>query len=232
MGKIIVSRERADQMLEGNLVSKFEHLFRYEYAARKSGAKVLDLGCGFGYGAKMLFDSGREVTALDFSREAIEYAKRNYPGPRYLTATAEKLPFPDESFDSVISFEVIEHVQNAEIFLSEVRRVLMRGGRYFVSTPNPRHLVNIMRHYLLFKPWARKLDPNNIYHIREYPYYEFINLLKSNGFSVEERFGQILPLAKIKWVGHSKILSKILVLAGYFFPVFSFTVVVQARKAD
>ena len=89
--------ERTDALIESNAVSRYEHVMRYQYAVREAGHKVLDIGCGYGYGSRMLHDSGRDVTSMDVSETAIEYAKKNYPGPRYISADATVLPFPEGS---------------------------------------------------------------------------------------------------------------------------------------
>lgn len=141
--------ERTDALIEKNAVSKYEHIMRYQFAAKEAGHKVLDIGCGFGYGSKMLFDSNRDVTSMDVSDKAIEYAKKKYPGPKYICADASVLPFPDSTFDSVTTFDVIEHLKVPEDLLPEIYRVLKPGGTMFISTPNPRHLMSILKHYLL-----------------------------------------------------------------------------------
>jgi hypothetical protein len=100
-----------------------------------------------------------------------------------------------------------------------------------VSTPNPRHLTNIIRHYLLGKPWPKKLSETNTYHIKEFYLAEFVELLHKQGFEPTKIFGQTVSFGKIsRMLSGFDLISKLLVLTGYFFPSLSMTVVVEARK--
>ena len=87
-----------------------EHVARYAFAQRLApGRRVLDLGCGTGYGTVGLAKHSRELVAgVDCSVEAIEYAVTNFPGPHFLRASATMLPFCESSFDLICAFEVIE----------------------------------------------------------------------------------------------------------------------------
>jgi len=212
-------------------VERYKHLQRYRYAANRCKGRILDLGCGTGYGSKMLYNKGNEVYGIDISQKAIEYAQKVYPGPTYICCSAENLPFEEEFFDGVVAFEVIEHVQHPEKVLKEIYRVLKKGGNLFISTPNPRHLKNIFLHYFLGKPYPLKVSEKNVYHVKEFYYEEFINFLKDKNFTIISKYGQYLPL--FPWPISSilnKISVKILIYLGYFFPKYSHTVVIYAKK--
>jgi len=223
-----------DDMLNPQNTSRsavFEHLQRYKYAAKKCKGKILDLGCGTGYGSKILFDKGSEVYAIDNSKEAIGYAKKNYSGPKYHCNSAEQLPFEDNFFDAVCAFEVIEHIKDPEAVLNEAHRVLKRNGDLFISTPNPRHLRNVILHILFRRPYPKKSDPNNIYHLKEFYYDEFIGFLQNNKFKIIDKFGQTLPIFPgLRILDKFPFFYKIPVLLGHFFPKYSITVVVHAKK--
>jgi ubiquinone/menaquinone biosynthesis C-methylase UbiE len=116
-----------------------EHIARYAFAQQYvEGKRVLDCGCGAGYGTAELAQTAEHVTGIDVSEDAIEYARLNYPRPNalYLTGSCLDLPFPDQSFDILVAFEVIEHLPNARRFLDECARVLTATGLLIVSTPN------------------------------------------------------------------------------------------------
>jgi ubiquinone/menaquinone biosynthesis C-methylase UbiE len=116
-----------------------EHLARYAFAQRYAAGKhVLDCGCGTGYGTFELAQVATEVTGLDLSCDAIEYARANYAraNTRYVTASCLDLPFPDGSFELIAAFEVIEHLADFRRFLDECARVLAPSGLFIVSTPN------------------------------------------------------------------------------------------------
>jgi len=119
-----------------------EHLSRYAFARRyAAGKRVLDAGCGTGYGTVELARDAASVIGVDFSVEAIEFASTNYPLPsvRFQTASCLALPFADSSFELVVAFEVIEHLAEYRRFLDECARVLTPDGILIVSTPNKRY---------------------------------------------------------------------------------------------
>lgn len=122
-----------------------EHLNRYQFAGFfVKGKKVLDLGCGVGYGANYLISEckPKSVVGVDLSKEAIGFAKSHYKkkGLKFLVGDAEKTPLPDRSVDVVIALELIEHVSDHKKLLAEVKRVLRRNGVFIVSTPRKKEV--------------------------------------------------------------------------------------------
>jgi SAM-dependent methyltransferase len=104
------------------------------------GLAVLDLGCGTGRHSLWLAAAGAAVTAVDFSAGMLAEARRK-PGAdavRWLALDLhQSLPFPDGSFDLVVSGLVLEHLQELDGFFAEARRVLKAGGRAVVSAMHP-----------------------------------------------------------------------------------------------
>ncbi len=149
-------------LVDPNLLN--EHLARYRFAARyAAGAAVLDAGCGSGYGAGELL-SAASVTALDISHDALRHAAESYarPGLRFAQGSLEALPFADASFDMVLAFEVIEHLENWLEMLREARRVLKPSGVLLVSTPNKNYYTE-----------SRGKAGANPFHTHEFEYGEF-----------------------------------------------------------
>jgi SAM-dependent methyltransferase len=114
------------------------HLKRYEFATPWCrDAEVLDAGCGVGYGTAFLGGHARKVVGVDRDEEAIAYARRRYEGPNveFRVGNLLALDLGDASFDTICSFETIEHLPDPERYLGEMARVLRPGGTYLVSTP-------------------------------------------------------------------------------------------------
>lgn len=136
----------------------FRHLFAYAEAERQLGNTrlILEIGTGEGYGASYLSSRCPEIVATDLSWDALRHASTHYPKVLYCQTLGTDLAFSSASFDAVISFQVIEHIEDASSYLGEVRRVLKPGGRFILTTPNRK-----LRLLPFQKPW-------NGYHIREY----------------------------------------------------------------
>jgi ubiquinone/menaquinone biosynthesis C-methylase UbiE len=142
-----------------------EHVARYAFARRYAqGKRVLDAGCGTGYGSAELAQAAAEVTGIDISAEAIEYASANYklPGLGFLEASCTAIPLPDASFDLIVAFEVIEHLSDYRAFLSECRRLLTADGMLIVSSPNRRYYAE-----------TRAATGPNPFHEHEFEAHEF-----------------------------------------------------------
>jgi SAM-dependent methyltransferase len=157
--RIIADEYRHDP---GKFLIFLIHMKSYAHAKTiVRGKRVLDLGCGTGYGANMLAAHVEDVTAVDISEEAISDAAANYSASnlhflRIEPIESRALPFPDSNFDDVISFQVIEHIEHVDSYLKEIRRVLKPGGRLLLTTPN-----SSLRLLPGQKPWNR-------FHVREY----------------------------------------------------------------
>lgn len=117
-----------------------EHLARYRFAISYiKGKKVLDAGCGCGNGAYFLATKGaKKVVGVDNSEEALAYCRNHYQAPNlsFKKMDCKRLKFGDETFDAIVSFEVIEHLKIPVAFLKEIKRVLTKKGIFIISTPN------------------------------------------------------------------------------------------------
>lgn len=118
----------------GNLQANLEFLDQADVL--KVNDKVLEIGCGIGSVVFRLSEQGYEVTGTDISGEAIAYGQKKYADIRLEVQAAETLPYDDESFDIVLSFDLFEHVAATDMHLDEVGRVLRPGGHYLFQTPN------------------------------------------------------------------------------------------------
>ena len=147
---------------EGNAQLSLEHLHRYSLASEYcKGKRVLDAACGSGYGSEMLSRTASKTIGIDINKDVIDANQLQLGNDKlcFKCASIDHLPFEDNSFDVVVSFETFEHVQ-AEIqdrFLKEIKRVLTPTGLLIISTPdkkfytdytgvkNPFHLKELYR---------------------------------------------------------------------------------------
>lgn len=117
-----------------------EHAARYNFASKYiKSKKVLDIACGSGYGCEILLENGAKyVVGSDISEETINYAKKNYQKKNieFIINDIKKLDFLDEEFDCIVSFETLEHVKEQDAVITELKRVLKKGGMLIISTPN------------------------------------------------------------------------------------------------
>jgi SAM-dependent methyltransferase len=144
-----------------------EHIARYAFAARfASHKRVLDLGCGTGYGTARLAQTASSAVGVDLAPEAIDYAVSHYASAEFLQSSAAAVPFPPATFDLVTAFEVIEHLSDWRALLAEARRLLLPNGLLIVSTPNQRYYAET----------RAKAGPNP-FHAHEFEYAEFRNAL-------------------------------------------------------
>lgn len=143
-------------------------ILAYHEAAKLVSGNVLEIGTGSGYGIELISQNASEFLTID---------KFPYSGnelPKNVTFKQMSVPpltgIESESFDYVISFQVIEHIEDDHQFVKEIARVLKPGGQFIVTTPNKN--MSITRN-----PW----------HVREYTIDELDNLLKDYFSSVETK---------------------------------------------
>lgn len=160
-----------------------ENLDRYRFAAPYCREqRVLEVGCSFGHGTKILASVASAVDAVDIYEPAVAYARQCNlnDNVQFHLVDACDLPFRAGEFDVVVTFEVIEHVEEPQKFLLEILRVLKPGGRLILSTPNGLH----------------SRQPNGLpgapTHLREYLPQELEGELTAADYSEIQLQGQIL----------------------------------------
>lgn len=155
--------------------TELEHLERYRWAASRASGRILDAACGTGYGSALLLRVG-EVTGVDYDDEALASARVRAPTAAIVKVKLPILPFADASFDYVVSFETVEHIDDAPRFIAEAGRVLAPTGSVLISTPNGNYDTGA-------NPW----------HVREYSLPDFLALIRENGFTEIAICGQRTP---------------------------------------
>jgi ubiquinone/menaquinone biosynthesis C-methylase UbiE len=167
-------------------------LFAYEKTVEtilKSEQKVsvLEIGSGAGKGAELLAAHPEVVasyTAIDKNNRLVPYLQSLYPDFTFVKGFVPPLPFQNESFDWVITQQVIEHIEDDEFFLTEIHRVLKKGGKVVITTPN--------------KPMSLTRNP---WHVREYNSKEMQDLV-AQFFAEVELWG--ITGDKIVWDYYEK----------------------------
>lgn len=146
--------------------------FPYTEAAKIINGKVLELGCGWGRGVETLIEKCDHYTGLDKNEPLIAQLQAAYPKHTFSTADLPHLSaFKDNTFDFVVTFQVIEHIKDDHKFLAEAARVLKPGGKILLTTVN--------------RPYSLSRNP---WHIREYNTAELKGLMQKY-FSTVETFG-------------------------------------------
>ena len=180
----VILKNEAERWIPGFIHSSTEHdhVERYLLATKYAQNKVvLDIACGVGKGTYTLAERGNaaHVFGCDINSDAIRYAKYRNAHDRinFEIQDGEKYIKPD-CYDLVVSFETIEHLKNADLFLKNVYTSLKRGGKLIISTP--------ISHLELNK------TPSNPYHIQEWGFRSFQELI-SKYFSINKVFIQLYP---------------------------------------
>lgn len=159
-------------------------------AWHQPGARALDIGCG----SSRILESIPGMIGLDISLQKLRFMKRR--GCLTLRGSVYTLPFPDGHFDEVIFSQVIEHIPSKPQIMGEVRRVLRRGGRLIIGTPDyDRMFWTVLEHfYNAISPQAYAHE-----HITHYTLGSMRRLLADNGFEhLRSRYvggGELVQLA-------------------------------------
>ena len=161
---ILQTAERSSHLDPSENVIFQRHMIAYMETAKMISGTVLEIGCGEGYGLVELAPKSEKYLAIDKYPTPIneELKKKN-------NITFQQMDVPpltgiqDDSIDFVVTFQVIEHINNDELFVSEIYRVLKPGGKLILTTPNK--LMSLTRN-----PW----------HYREYTPTEMLEILQTS----------------------------------------------------
>ena len=167
----------------------YEHFHRYALASRWcAGTHTLDAACGEGYGSALLNESGATVKGVDISEQAIAHARQRYgsaPGIEFHVADCTSLPFEDNEFDRVVSFETLEHMEAHDELLAEFRRVLKPDGFLMLSSPDK-------------AVYSEEQNSDNEFHVKELHRHELEDLIHRH-FPASRLLGQKLMFHSAIW---------------------------------
>ncbi len=167
--------------------------FNFKKISIDKGSKILDIGCGEGrhiFGAMQAFESPHLI-GMDLDLNALDQCKRSltlfeeldHVGTKFVHSSVYDLPFKDGEFDLVICSEVLEHLEDYNLALQEIQRVLSPKGYFLASVPS----------YLPEKIcWSLSKDYQNMPggHLRIFYKSKIISTIKDKGFQLisSERF--------------------------------------------
>lgn len=167
---------------------RYEHYHRYAFArGLVGGRRVLDAACGEGYGTALLAGAAAQAVGVDRSAEAVAHARERYRADNleFRAADCLDLPFEDDVFDCVVSFETLEHMAEHDALLGEFRRVLRPDGFLLLSSPDR-------------AVYSDRLHNRNEFHVRELDRGEFEALLRAH-FPAFRLWGQKLLFTSAIW---------------------------------
>ena len=144
-------------------------LSAYVFAEKYISGDVLELGCGEGRGIDIVLKKSKSFTAIDKISVVTERLSKKYKNEKFISSSFPPLiNIEDNSFDTIVTFQVIEHINNDNLFVEEIYRILRPGGKALITTPN-------IEMTLTRNPW----------HIREYTSKQLRDLCKKYFSSVE-----------------------------------------------
>lgn len=168
MSKVFTTEITSDEIPSDNPIHQ-RLLKAYVVAKEYVKGDLLEVGCGEGRGIDLVLPLVKSYTAIDKIEPIIEKLRSKYPTGKFYSGNIPPLaPFADNSFDCIITFQVIEHIQDDDYFVKELHRVLKPGGKLLMTTPN--------------RPMSLTRNP---WHIREYTGDELATLCKKYFSNVE-----------------------------------------------
>jgi ubiquinone/menaquinone biosynthesis C-methylase UbiE len=147
-----------------------EHLHRYALVTEIiKGKAVVDIASGEGYGSFLMSQHARSVIGVDISEEAVTHASTKYPGDnlRFKHGSAVQIPVPDATVDVLVSFETLEHHDQHDLMMQEIKRVLKPGGITVISTPDKLNYSDIPGYH-------------NAFHVKELYTSQFDELMRKH----------------------------------------------------
>lgn len=152
----------------------------------------LDVGSASGFMVSEISKDhpGKIFFGIDVYDKAIKFAKKRYPNIKFQVATAEKLPFKNGSFDLILCFETIEHIENPQIALEEMKRVLKKGGTAIVTMDSGSILFRVVW-------WVWEKTKGRVWqgaHLHPFHHKQLQKMIEQNGFRVRKKIFSFLGM--------------------------------------
>ncbi len=179
----------------------FQHGLDLLAQHRPGKGRLLDLGCAIGVFVKLAEQNGWDAQGVDISKFAVKYA-REALGVEATAGQLETLAFPDNHFDVVTLWDVVEHLVNPIAKMREVRRILKDDGILLLDTPNERALLRkLARAMFLTSGGTLRYPVRKLYHEFHLCYFDATSLgrlLDEAGFEVVHLHRQTIPWVKAR----------------------------------
>lgn len=189
----LINRLMTGGLFQKNQTDLFLTLLDHKYE------KSLEIGCGKGFFSFVAAKNGRIRSSYgvdvfnDFQiKEISQYAEK----VGYKDINNETVPYEDNTFDLVFSMDVIEHVENDEMFVREHLRVCKKNGRVIIGTPNYFRITNLLMYLLGKLKYPRDMGSDTYgkcIHLREYKRNQLLDLIRKNKSSINETSIHMVP---------------------------------------
>jgi len=152
-----------------------------------SGNILLDAGCSDGFIHGIIKKKGLKITGVDINKSDIDIAKLLNPDNTYIVSSLYKLPFKNESFDTIICSEVLEHLDKDYMAISELYRVLKKGGKVIITVPSSDFPFCFDPINFLLKDKHTNFGIWGFGHVRLYSFKKMSKMLENSGFKVVKK---------------------------------------------
>jgi 2-polyprenyl-3-methyl-5-hydroxy-6-metoxy-1,4-benzoquinol methylase len=173
--------------------------------------RLLDLGCGQGHITEAIRQAlhSADVTGLDYSISAIDYAHAHFPEIDFAVGDAYESPYAQGFFDVVVCNNLWEHVPDPLLLLSRIKRILRPGGHIVLSTPSRYRVANLVR--ILRGKSVMLMSPH---HVTEYTVGQVVEQLAYGGFQVRRILSRPISGGTLKAEVVRRLLAMWMALVG------------------
>lgn len=184
-----------------NMLQKCWHTQRFKQVAlvaKKLKGDFLDIGCSDGTFSNVIMcnSNADTIIGVDVLKESIDFAKKKYKENRnmkFQLGEAHNLRFPDNKFDAVFCLEALEHLENPELVLKEMKRVMKKNGTLVILVPNENLLFKFI--WFFWTKWRGKIWKGT--HLNDFHSSELTDLIKKSGFKVDMEKKFILNMLQL-----------------------------------
>ena len=189
---------------------------------------LLDIGCSSGDWALHWKSRGWQAFGIDIDRKHLDIARSRGIDAKFCDLNADKIPFPNNSFDLVFAGEVIEHLVDTDGFVAELMRVTKPAGYVLITTPNLASFENRLRLMLGVYPIWLNYNLEGSGHVRGYTPRVLKSQLSFHGLRVIRHLGNWVPVIPQHFADDLR--HPWLAFTGDLFPSLAMDIIMLAQK--